>query len=486
MTPCIFEKLNPVVMSNDIHEIIHESWIDEGIPTILIGPSVQIDNSRTMFLPALPTYLLSTNKLQEVLRKVKSSSWWNIDSRFLIVDIFKNCDNAWNILQIMWKMNLLSSLLICQDVDDSIALYTYNPYANYAPYPWQHVNTTFNERNQQWTLFKRHDFEGQYGCSNLFFDKTKHLNGSEVIVEAMVSPQVSIEVGKAYNINSIEEKMPFFISASFKEVFSALNLMPTIYYIDVTKAKNIKNQSKGGFLQNLAGGTCDIGLNFLSVTDDHDTLDLLYPRRTINFIILTRHNKIISSVDDLGFVFSFGTIILAAAIFIITFIVLLICKRLQFGSALLEILSLLLSMSMNCKFYRLSLRIFVTSVLIFVIFMNAIYQSKMSAYSTRLNRDAVNSINDLFDLKYSIYMIRYAGKIVGVSDWDDKQKKYVQFTDYLCFNHVIQSNNSHTACLGPDRGHLSIAFKYNLHATLVNIHQFETPFVRNDWPLKSR
>ncbi|KAH0554108.1 hypothetical protein KQX54_007655 [Cotesia glomerata] len=486
LEPCIFEKLNPVVVSNDIHDIFHESWIEEGIPTILISPSVQIDNRSTIFLPTLPTYLMSTNKLQEVLRKVKSSSWWNIDSRLLIVDIFEICNDAWNIFQTMSKMNLLSSLLICQDVDDSIALYTYNPYANYAPYPWQHVNTTFNERRQQWTLFKRHYFKGQYGCSNLFFDKTKYLNGSEVIAEAMIRLNVTTDFEKAYNISSIEKKMPFLTWKCFYEIFSVLNVTPIIYYFDLSNPNKIRNQTVEGFFNNLANNTCDITLDFLSLLKNFNTYSFIYPRHTGTYSILTRRNKVISYLDEIGSVFSINVLILTALIFILTFIALLVCKKLSFGLALLEILRLILTTSTVVKFYRLPLRIFIVSILLFVIIMNANYQSHMSAYSTKLYREKINSIADLKKFKYSIFMTRYIGQVIGVDEWTETEKKYVYYTKNHCHDEIIKSYNFYTACITAAATSVPVAIKYNLHASILRSPRFVSPFVRKDWPLKTQ
>lgn len=165
MEPCIFNNSNPVVVSNDIHDIInHKSQIKGMLPRILIDENLKINNIE-IFMPQVPTYVLSTKNLQEVVQNIKLSSWWYIESRFIIVEILKNCDDAWNALQIMWKMNLLSSLFVCRATDQSIALYTYNPYANYAPHSWQPVNATFNEQGQQWTLMKRLDSTGK--CTSI-------------------------------------------------------------------------------------------------------------------------------------------------------------------------------------------------------------------------------------------------------------------------------------------------------------------------------
>ncbi|KAH0534628.1 hypothetical protein KQX54_006019 [Cotesia glomerata] len=253
MESCISEKLNPVV-SNDIRNVIGESlWSKKIIPTISIAKNFGISNDSVIFLPKFLTYILSTNELRTVLKKIKSLPWWNIKSYFFIVEVSRNCNDndAWKILQVMWKMNLLSSLFICRDtllVLLTVTLYTYNPYANYAPHPWQHVNTIFNKKGQQWTLFKKLDSSGRPGCSELFFDKTKLLNGSKVIA---INHFFRCTVQVAYDVNSIKHQMPYMKRTMIKEIFSILNVRPIIYYSDSTKMKGPIIQTREKLLNDM-------------------------------------------------------------------------------------------------------------------------------------------------------------------------------------------------------------------------------------------
>ncbi|CAG5079180.1 Protein of unknown function [Cotesia congregata] len=192
MESCISEKLNPVVGSNDIINVIGESlWTKEMIPTISIAENFGISND-------------------------------NIKSYFFIVEVSQECNDndAWNILQDMWKMNLLSSLFICRDTDKTVTLYTYNPYAQYAPHPWQHVNSIFKKQGQQWTLFKKLYSSGRHGCNKLFFDKTKLLNGSEVVT---IRPYFRRIVNVTHDVDSIKNIMPYHTRMTFKEIVFVLN-----------------------------------------------------------------------------------------------------------------------------------------------------------------------------------------------------------------------------------------------------------------------
>lgn len=280
--------------------------------------------------------------------------------------------------------------------------------------------------------------------------------------------------------------MSISLSRIFEQIFFTLNVVPVIYYMDLNNPQNLKNQTIEGLIDSLADDTYDILLNYFMITGRSDSVDFLYPVLTNYHIILTRHSKVIFSLEELGFVFDIDTLVLTFSIFLITLIILLLCKRPQFGSALLEILRLLLSTSILLKFYRHSLRIFLLSVIIFVMFMNNIYQGQMSAYSTKSNREVINSIADLQHFKYKIYMMNYTSKALGVNNWSEENKKYLQIIDNDCFKYVIDSTDSHTACIYLARVALSVAVKYDLHVSLIESINLNSLLIRNDWPFKIR
>lgn len=316
----------------------------------------------------------------------------------------------------------------------------------------------------------------------MFFDKTKLLNGSDVIA---VSPHLlhPIKVEIVYDIDSIRNLLPYSVTKTFKEIFSILNVRPIIHYTDPEKEKELKVQTREQIFNDLVNGRYDITLKFPTITDD--TFDFLYPRLPDTFLIVTHHNKVPSSFDKMESVFSIEVIILTGIVFAITWIVLTLCKRPSIGSGLLEILRLILSTSVLLKIYRSSLKIFVVSIFVFVMFMNSIYQGYRSAYSTKLYREEINSITDLQNSKYTIYIKPYLIKIFGVDLWTDNQKKYVQLVNFDSCKSVINGNDSRTACL-THIGSLPKTLDHNLHVCLHSNQQFRSPGIRNDWPLKSR
>ncbi|XP_057328460.1 uncharacterized protein LOC130669525 [Microplitis mediator] len=485
---CMFHTLAPVIISDELKEIIYKTLlINETMSMIFIDKNFKASDYQKLSFPKWPTYVLSSNQLQTILREMKSSSWWNIDSRFLIVETSnESCNNAWNILQVMWKNNLLSSVFICQYSDNSVALYTYNPYVNYAPYPWQKVKNPVNDLDSQWTLYKQLDFQDGSHCDNLFFDKTKYLNGHIVIADAIVRTGVSSESGKAYNISSLSDKLLSLNAKVFFEIFQSLNVTPIIYYTNLADLAKWGNQASDIFYKNLEAKTHDIYLGIAIFTKINYALPFLYPRHVENMLIVTHPQKVVSFFHGAGSICSSEVIVLTVLIFLITLIVLMISKKLDFVSGLLEILRLLLSTSMESQFYRYSLKIYFAFVLFFVMVINNEYQGRMSAYSTKIQHDVVNSMTDIKNLKYSIYMATYVREIVGVDDWTDEQKKYVHYTNDDCYKFVVDDDKFRTACVGYAQRNLASAMKHDLHVVLDNNQKFASCRVRRDWPLKTK
>lgn len=265
-----------------------------------------------------------------------------------------------------------------------------------------------------------------------------------------------------------------------------MNLTPVIYYIELNNPHKIANQTTEQFFYNLANSSFDITLNFLSLLKNFNSYGFIYPRHTGTYAILTRRSKVVAHLDKIGSVFSINVVILTILIFILTFIALLVYKKLSFGLALLEIVRLILTISTVVKFYRLPLRIFIVSILLFVIIMNANYQGHMSAYSTKLYREKINSIADLKKYEYSIFMAPYIGKVIGADEWTEKEQKFIHYVENDCRDVIINSYNFYTACITTATIGVPVAIKYNFHASILRSPRFVCPFVRKDWPLTTR
>lgn len=154
------ERLNTVIVTKDLSKIFQQQLMNPKLMSHL----VIIDTDVTMvsnydFAPAMASFVFtidSANTLTTILEKLKLSNWWNIDGLFLIVETTEQkCQVVFDILLKAWQMNLLTILYLCNQVNEGIILYTFNPYTDRAPYPWKKIENGNNTVDQRWTLYKQ-------------------------------------------------------------------------------------------------------------------------------------------------------------------------------------------------------------------------------------------------------------------------------------------------------------------------------------------
>ena len=102
----------------------------------------------------------------------------------LIIDsptpLHHGCSRVFEILSTAWKMNLLHAKFLCHHESKSSLIYSYNPYTDQAPLPWQLEKTYRIKNKHPWTLLVRQYQESEEICKDLDFDKTKDLGGYEI------------------------------------------------------------------------------------------------------------------------------------------------------------------------------------------------------------------------------------------------------------------------------------------------------------------
>lgn len=141
----------------------------EPISGILLNESIaNFDNNTAGMLTSVKPQLLLINlnsqkKLEIILQNLRTTPWWNIRGLSIIFDFTTahSCYNAYDYLRLMWNMDLLDSIFICFKPDNIVMLYTYNPYANYAPKPWKLVEQQTSE-NRPWTLYNQQFYASKY------------------------------------------------------------------------------------------------------------------------------------------------------------------------------------------------------------------------------------------------------------------------------------------------------------------------------------
>lgn len=169
---CFLKRSNPLVLTENLIDIIDQNSRESmQYPISVINNEFQAKNIQ-IFNPAKPTYFLATDsddKLNKILKEFESMMTWSIQSLFFIVDITNDnfCKNALQVLQILWKRELLSSFYVCNEpLNDRIVIFTLNPYGPHAVQPWIKVKTDDQSDTRQ-TLFYQSYTNGKIKISIL-------------------------------------------------------------------------------------------------------------------------------------------------------------------------------------------------------------------------------------------------------------------------------------------------------------------------------
>ncbi|CAG5109124.1 Protein of unknown function [Cotesia congregata] len=102
---CFSDRLNPVVITEDLYDKIHKiPWEIVEPPTIILNKNF-ISKEIQVFNPRYPTYVLSVSgsihKLKTLFDKLKSTTTWSVESFFFIVEVDNFCENANEVLKFL-------------------------------------------------------------------------------------------------------------------------------------------------------------------------------------------------------------------------------------------------------------------------------------------------------------------------------------------------------------------------------------------------
>ncbi|XP_057333794.1 uncharacterized protein LOC130672985 [Microplitis mediator] len=320
---CYSERSNPVVITNNLIDIIEEIRVDDIKFPVMTRDTNFKSKDIQMFNPSYPLYILSTDsidQLQTLLNELKSTPTWSIVSIFFIVGaIENNCRNASEVLQILWKMELLSSFYICIEPNNDEMVYTYNPYTNRAPEPWENVEI-IDKPNDRWTLYKQlYSQHDEKFCQSLTFDKTKVLDGYEIKATGDPVLWTNLTRNETYNASSFRNALLYTERMFFESSFEKLNVTPIINYDD---KGSYENGSASGYAKSLINGTHDMGLG-LRIVDGRvyqviDNINLYYQN---GYMILTQQRPFLLQTEEVsGFTDIYFAVILSIVVFPITFI----------------------------------------------------------------------------------------------------------------------------------------------------------------------
>ena len=419
----------------------------------------------------LQTFLVSISsatKLEKKLQHLKTSQWWNHMASFLIIDrprsLDKGCSKAFAILSTAWKMNLLDAKFFCYHESKGSLIYSYNPYTDQAPLPWQLEKIYKRKNKHPWTLLVRSYQDSQEICKDLDFDQTTDLGGYEIRTSVYLSQVPE---------NSTRTKPKSFTGFNaiiVRYMFRALNSKPIIF---------------GDSLENAIGmtisGSTDISLNAVY---QHNNLSssMTCPIRSSGLAVITQHRGNLSQIGKLLRVIDHASRYAVVTVVIVAFLFFKFFLRQPVTTAVLTIVRLICNASVPSLPNNVAARIFLSALFIFLVTLQAIYQGKLASLLTKpVALPNVETFEDLDNFDYTTYGHR---RFEFYFEKWNLRKPFVPLTDFSCIQYVLRDNSA--ACINEQRYLCDEAIKYNLHLSNLLMQGFVVFLIREDWPVEER
>ena len=389
---------------------------------------------------------------------------------FFIVDeskpLDRDCSNAFQTLSTAWKMNLLRAKFICRHESKGPLIYSYNPYTNQAPLPWQLVKTYRIKNKHPWTLLVRGYQDSQEICKDLDFDKTTDLGGYEI--RASVIPQY-------INGNSSKPTIDSMIGIYgiiARYLFKALKSSSKIYISEPNSRPTEMEES----------GSTDIHLIPFIARNNFNS-SIAYPHDFYGLVSMTRNRGNLSQIGKLLRVIDTSSRYAVVIVTIFTFLFFKFFLRQSITSAILSIVRMICNAAVPNLPNNVATRIYLSGVFIFVVTLQAIYQGQLASLLTKkVALPNVNTLKDLENFNYKIYChisfvpyiekLNFSGQIIPTKEYD-------------CEKYVSRDKNA--ACVNFWRFVIQAAVRLNLHVSdkdLMITHLAYT--IRDDWPLEER
>ncbi|XP_057327779.1 uncharacterized protein LOC130669098 isoform X1 [Microplitis mediator] len=464
---CFTNVTNPIVMSENVFNTFRLTAPKSLKRPIMIISTNFENKDIQLHLHSHPTYVLTAQSNMEfgkLLIKLRSSRFWNVASTFFLVLELEQCDeSAFTLLFILWKVNSLSSFVVCHEIGRGTSLYIFNPFTKRAPDPWIEVELIY-EPNPQFTAYRRPFSNDLTTCYNLDFDKTKFLDRYPIKVAAFTKQRDFIE----------------------KDVFPRLN---------VTVLKNIFQQANDADLahNSLINDETDISQAQYDVNDAVDEdIDVIPVTMDMRFIIVTQKKTYRSLVRDIVGVFDLYSGIAVIVILLIITIMIILTNGYQIRLALLDVLKLLLSMGMDAPLDRFAMKILFFTAFIFIFTFDPALQGQLSAILTRPPSYNVETLKDLYDHKYHLHYYQSLHReMIGEELWttvEDMRFLHpsLEAFPYKCLKLATQDDT--VACIYPENMTIRDALeKQNLYISKTFLFQSNSVYLtRRDWPLKDQ
>ncbi|XP_057340138.1 uncharacterized protein LOC130677405 [Microplitis mediator] len=374
-------------------------------------------------------------------------------------------------------MNLLSSFYLCTKND--LMIYMFNPFTNRAPKPWTEVKIGNKESDDPWTLYSQPYSEDHEYCESLFFDKTKKLDGYNINAVANSTTHRELNPKKVYNTTTMRGRFSPYLTNIFTTIFSHINVTPLIYF-DLLGAPVPAKEI--GYVKGLIDGSYDIALSGHTAGANYN-VSHAYPAIDLELVILTQHRQFLTTFEKICRFYSMGVILLSSLVLVMTSLLITIYYKKNFVEASAEVLKMALSASTDIPLITFPIRIYFFGVLLLILIINATFQGHLAAFLTQPERITVDSLSDLQELEYKIYLQRSAFKLTDGWSKFLRDKTHTADTTIDCMQHALDDPNA--GCVAAIPRLLQAADRnLTLHVSPVVARPLVIFLERYDWPLK--
>lgn len=425
----------------------------------------------------------SSLEFQRILVDLKKSQWWNHMARFYVLDSSgkeDECSRAFDLLWTAWMMNILGAKFICNNVDQKVSIYTFNPYTEDAPGPWRLEKTFEGVNTHPWALLVRNCCQNVNVCENLDFDQTGNCGGYEIgVTLSAIHKIVNASSINRFSENPMAEK-------NMVLMWRHMNATIKISYCSPNESLgSIDKEGKArGMLADLIDGRSDMVYR-VSLWSAIAGVSRSYPSFNVYYFAVTQYThyptqleKVISAID------TYSRIGLCVVI-IVNVIFFKYAMRQSLMTAILNTLRMICNSCFTKLPNDLGPRIYLVCLFCFVVIIQALYQGQLAALlAQHVRYPNVNNGRDLINSDYVIYGRHndsvifsdpgFKGRFFGINNFAEK-----------CTNRVLR--NSTIACVGGREMLMKDALDSKLHMSKNPV--VEVPMslpIRKDWPLEDR
>ena len=472
---CYSNEVQTVGIAGPRNDIVSSFWYHEILAVTLAGENSEATTTTGPIIREarykLQNFLItvsSSRKLKETLQVVKNSLWWNHMAFFLIIDsptplAYAGCSKAFKILSTAWKMNILHAKFLCHHKAKGPLIYSYNPYTNQAPLPWQLEKTYRMKNKHPWTLLVRSYQKSAEICKELDFDKTKDLGGYEIRASSYstdIDPH-------SFKLNL--ESIIGFNGIYARYLFRALNSTAKIFVCEPSIE-----------ISNMIRGVSDIHINVWYQQNNFNA-SMTYPHAVSGLVSITMYRGQLSQICKLLHVLDYSSRIAVVIVCLVTLIFFKFFLRQSVTLTFMTIVRLICNAAVPNLPNNTATRIYLSGLFLFMLTLQAIYQGQLASLLTKQKAlPNVNTLEDLENFNYTIYGYKtlvqffknYNGRIVPLEDFD-------------CEKYVLRDAGA--ACINDWSFAVDIAAKLNLHMSNDKLMKmFVIYLIRDDWPVEER